>query len=343
MSTNQPSKSNTDDIIVSIRESGIKLFHDQHKEAYIAIDGTSKNVLAIQSKEFKQWVGQYAYNSLARTLNIRAIEKIVTTLSGIALFDGVMIELNVRCVSKNSLIWYDLGSSAVAVGPGTWSVFDDPGIMFRRFQHQKAQVRPIESENVDLLRDYINIEDDNDWLLFVVALIAAFIPGFPHPLLILHGPQGSGKTTPLEMLKEIIDPSLLRGLPPPKNQEEFVHIATKHYFFFYDNLSFMPTWLSDALARACTGDGFSKRALYTNDDDVIYTFQRSIAINGIPQVVTKSDLLDRAIPICLSRISDSQRKPYSDLCVCFFIVILRGRALRSISISIPCACKSGCS
>jgi hypothetical protein len=46
-----------------------------------------------------------------------------------------------------------------------------------------------------------------------------------------------------------------------------------------------------------TGSGFSKRELFTNDDDVIYNFKRCIGINGINLGATKSDLVDRGLII----------------------------------------------
>jgi len=52
----------------------------------------------------------------------------------------------------------------------------------------------------------------------------------------------------------------------------------------------------------------SKRALYTDDEDKIYTFRRCIALNGINVVATREDLLDRSILLELERISPENRK-----------------------------------
>ena len=87
-----------------------------------------------------------------------------------------------------------------------------------------------------------------------------------------------------------------------------VFLQFEENFFFLDNLSSIPNWLSDALARASTGDGFVKRELYSDDDDVIYSFQRSIGLNGINLVVQKPDLLDRSILLPLDRIPKEKRK-----------------------------------
>jgi len=308
MENDQSHKTAVEQIIDASLETGIRLFHDQYKEAYISIDGTGRNILALHSRLCLEWLGHYCYETLGKVMSQDILNKIINTLSGTALFDGEMKELQVRAVKQDSsILWYDLGESVVLVGSNMWSIFEDPPILFKRFQHQKNQVIPVESDNIELIRSYINLKNDDDYLLFLVYLISAFIPGFPHPLLILHGSQGSGKTTPMRVIKELVDPSSLQGLPAPSKPEDFVHVASKHFFLFFDNLSSMPTWLSDTLARASTGDGFSKRALYSNDDDVIYSFQRTIAINGINQVVTRSDLLDRAILLNLERIPDNKR------------------------------------
>jgi hypothetical protein len=70
----------------------------------------------------------------------------------------------------------------------------------------------------------------------------------------------------------------------------------------------MPGWISDALCRATTGSGFSKRALYTDDDDVIYDIQRPVGINSINIAARKPDLLDRSIIIGLESIPDDKRR-----------------------------------
>ena len=307
MENNQPSKNQTDQTVATLLESGIQLFRDQYGEAYISTDGTGKNVFPVRSSLCLDWLGYYYYVASGKVATSDLLTKMANTLSGKARYDGEMRELHIRAVNNDSTIWYDLGESAVLIGRNEWNIFDDPPILFKRFSHQKNQVTPVVSKNINLIHKYINLKNDDDYLLFLVYLIAAFIPGFPHPLLILHGAQGSGKTTPMRVLKELIDPSNIQGLPPPTNPNDFLHVASKHYFLFYDNLSGMPPWLSDALARASTGDGFSTRKLFTDNDDIIYNFQRTIAINGINQVVTRSDLLDRAILLKLERIPDHKR------------------------------------
>ena len=74
-------------------------------------------------------------------------------------------------------------------------------------------------------------------------------------------------------------------------------LAHNYLCLHFDNVSKISESISDILCRAVTGSGFSKRELFTNDDDVIYNFKRCIGINGINLGATKSDLIDRGIII----------------------------------------------
>jgi hypothetical protein len=297
-------------LVEAIEASGAVLFHDQYNEPHIAYDGNGSNVSKVHSNIARLWLVHYGHTQLGKVPSSDAVNRALETLAARAHFDGEQHALEVRSVYNKEGLWYDLGSSAVHVTPKHWEVTEQPPIIFRRFSHQKNQVVPRRGGDLRILLDYINIADEAEKLLFLVYVVAAFIPDYPHPLLILHGIQGAGKTTPMMAMKELIDPSALKeGFSLPTTVSEFAQIANHHYFLFFDNLSTMPEWFSDTLARAVTGGSFSKREHYTNDDDVIYRFQRTIAQNSINQVVYKSDLLDRSILIHLDRISEEKRKP----------------------------------
>jgi hypothetical protein len=324
----------------AIEASGAVLFHDQYNEPHIAYDGNGSNVSKVQSNIAKLWLVHYGHTQLGKVPSTDAVNRALETLAARAHFDGEQYALEVRSVHNEEGLWYDLGGSAVHVTPEQWEVTEQPPIIFRRFLHQKPQVVPRRGGDLRALLKYVNITDEAEQLLFLVYIVAAFTPGYPHPLLILHGIQGAGKTTPMMIMKDLIDPSALKeGFSLPSKESDFAQIANHHFFLFFDNLSTMPEWFSDTLARAVTGGSFSKRQHYTNDDDVIYRFQRTIALNSINQVVYKSDLLDRAILIHLDRISEDKRKPSQlfwaefehdlpDILGAIFDVLVKALALR---------------
>jgi hypothetical protein len=132
------------------------------------------------------------------------------------------------------------------------------------------------------------------------------------PILLVHGEQGSAKTFLMKILRSLLDPSSLTTLAPPDNLREFVQQAAHHRTLYLDNLSNLVDWLSDALCRLCTGEGFSKRELYT-DDDIVYKLRGLGGITGINLVVTKPDLLDRAIILRLEAIPEASRREETEL------------------------------
>lgn len=295
-------------IIDSVLSSGAVLFHDQYKRAYISPHGDGGEVLRLNSEEFSSWIYKSYWEKSKKPLPRDADRQIVQVLTALARFNGSLHHLEIRLARKDDELWYDLADgNAIRITDKTWEVVKKPPILFRRVQ-QSVQVQPERGQVVEHLLNYVNIDDDEEKLLFLVYVVAAFIPGFPHPLLILHGSQGAGKTTPMRVIKELVDPSAIQGTPLPNQVSEFVQLADHHAFLYFDNLSNLPTKMSDALARVSTGDSYSKRRLYSDDDDVIYFIRKTIALNGINQVITKPDLLDRSILIKLERITPQKRR-----------------------------------
>jgi len=80
-----------------------------------------------------------------------------------------------------------------------------------------------------------------------------------------------------------------------------------------DNLSEVCPRLSDALCSLSTGGGFAARKLYTNDEEKIFSAERPLILNGIDEMATSGDLLDRAIIIYLPYIPKSQRRTMAEL------------------------------
>jgi hypothetical protein len=70
----------------------------------------------------------------------------------------------------------------------------------------------------------------------------------------------------------------------------------------------MPDWLSDAFCRVTTDAGFGTRSLYTNAEEELFDGERPVAICGIPDVVRRSDLVDRGIFLTLPQIPEKDRR-----------------------------------
>jgi len=159
-----------------------------------------------------------------------------------------------------------------------------------------------------MLKKYLNFETADDYRLLVGWLLAAYNPEIPCPILIFQGEQGSAKSTNTKVLRSLIDPSGAMINPAPREERSLVIQAQNSRVLCLDNLSGLKKWLSDALCRICTGTGFSTRRLYTNDEQQIFQVQRPIILNGIDDIATRGDLLDRSIVLNLPSISSNKRK-----------------------------------
>ena len=85
-------------------------------------------------------------------------------------------------------------------------------------------------------------------------------------------------------------------------------VGTRHgWMLAMDNLSHLSDWLSDALCRIATGAGYAVRALYADAEEEVFSAARPILLNGIEDLASRGDLIDRSIICYLPTISDDDR------------------------------------
>jgi hypothetical protein len=314
----------TMDIFEIIKISTGRFFFDQFGEVFAEI---KNDTLPVNSRRFKAFVARTYYEDTGK---MAGTEKINSAINLIAAYANEQRYLYNRIAWDEGRVLYNMGdkdNSVVAIGCLGWYFIDNElPLVFRRMNHQKAQVIPERPGNLELLRKYLPLNDKN-WYLLKVLLVSYFIPHVPKPVLCTHGPQGSGKTTICKRLKSLIDPSIVETTSFPKDHEELVQMLSHHYFIVFDNVSYLKESQSDTLCRAVTGEGFSKRMLYTDDEDKIFSFRSTIALNGINAVPQKPDLLDRSILIEVERIPTSQRKTEEEMA---FFEIEKPKILASI-------------
>jgi hypothetical protein len=154
---------------------------------------------------------------------------------------------------------------------------------------------------------FINVTNPHDQLLVLVYIVCAFIPDIPRPVLSANGEQGAAKTTALKIIRSLVDPANPAIVSPPKDVNEMIQLASHNYVLLLDNLTYLQDWQSNAICRFVTADGFSKRSLYTNDEDFLYSFMRVVGLSGINQLATKPDLLDRSLIIKFERPTPDKR------------------------------------
>lgn len=287
------------------------LFHDQYKEPFAVIEvGAHKEVHAIKSKFFKRWFAKLIYDSTGKVPSPTTCAAALRVMEAKACFEGKRIELNNRVAWHNQALYYDLTNDrwqAVKITSKGWIIVEEPPILFRRYNHQQAQVKPEHGGDFNELLHFFNLKRDNDKELLQFYTPTCLIPDIPHPIQTGHGPQGSSKSTAMRVIRKLIDPSVVELISFPKDKAEFIQAVSHHWCCFFDNVRNLPGWLSDALCKVSTGDGFSKRELYSDDDDVLYNFKRCAGLNGINISATAPDLLDRSMLFAFERIEKKDR------------------------------------
>jgi hypothetical protein len=297
-----------------------ELFHMPAGDAYSTIPvGEHRETYPIKAKGFRSWLVRGFFEQYDRPPGAQALQDALGLLEARAQFDGPEREVHVRVAGHKGAIYVDLANErweAVEITTDGWRVVSDPLVRFRRPRGMQALPTPKKGERGrldDLLRRFINFGKEDDLRLVVGWQVQAFRPTGPYPVLILQGEQGSAKTTNERLLKSSMDPSTAPLRTTPRNERDLVIAATNSWVVAFDNISTLQHWCSDALCRLSTGGGFSARELYTDADEVLFDATRPVILNGITDVATRPDLLDRALVITLPPIPEEKRRPEAEL------------------------------
>lgn len=306
----------TDKLVNKIVTGEYDLFLDQFNRPSIINQEEPLVADYLNSKSTYNLLSKFYWEEEGKALRKDVLGTAISTLEGIATFSNDSRQVFNRVARHEDTIYYDLGDNknVVAITEEDWGITQECPISFRRYSHQQVQVTPSKDEaDLKKLLPYLNLKEQHHEILILSYLPVALIPDIPRPLLVLHGPQGAGKTTCLEMLRSLIDPSTIPTLSPARYKDEMIQQADHNYAYFLDNISSIRRDISDMLCRFVTGAAFSKRELYTNDEEYLYQFNRVVGMNGVALATSQPDLLDRSLLIQLDRISASDRKRQIEL------------------------------
>jgi hypothetical protein len=299
--------------------NGAELFHTPAGDAYATIPVADHlETHPIKAKGFRRWLVREFYRNYGRPPGAQALQDALGLLEAQAEFDGAQREVHVRVAGHDGAIYVDLANDsweAVEIKAGSWQVVSSAAtpVRFRRPRGMLPLPVPVRGRTVDELRRFVNVSDDGAWRLLVAWLVQALRPSGPYPVLLLQGEQGSAKSTAERLLRALVDPSTAPLRTTPRNEHDLYIAATSAWVIALDNISNLPPWLSDAFCRLATGGGFSTRTLYENREQELFDATRPVAINGITDVATRPDLIDRALSVSLPPIPENERKPEAEL------------------------------
>lgn len=298
--------------------AGADLFHTPAGDSYATVPvNDHRETHPVKAKGFRRWLVRAYFEQYDRPPGNQALQDALGLLEARAEFDGPQREVYIRTAEHAGSIYVDLANEGWQVAEITaagWRVVAGEGapVRFRRPRGMLALPAPGDGGD-GLLRRFINVSEDEDLRLIVAWLVAALRPTGPYPVLLLQGEQGSAKSTAERLVRALVDPSAAPLRTTPRSEHDLYIAADNAHVVALDNISALQPWLSDALCRLSTGGGFSTRTLYENREEELFDGMKPVILNGITDVATRPDLLDRALVVSLPPIPDEDRRPEAEL------------------------------
>jgi hypothetical protein len=332
------------DLMIRYAKEAAFFFHNSEMEPYatVRLEAGHEETYPLNSRRFTLWLRRVWWEREKQRLNkpesgegesgeggevepelfpSRALVDVVGHFESVALFQGPEEEVSTRVAQAHGMVYVDLGDPAwrvVEISVDGWRVISstEAPVRFVRAKGMLPLPEPVSGTPQDLepLREILNLGDpetevgERNWRLVLAWLVQAFSPTGKYPVLTVLGRQGSAKSTAQKILRNIVDPSSVPLRSAPRDEHNLYIDAISGWVIALDNLSSIPPWLSDALSRLSTGGGFSTRRLYTDQDQILFSALRPIALNGIGDIVSRPDLLDRALIINLPPIPRDKRR-----------------------------------
>lgn len=311
----QEEKKSQADTLLDIAMSEAKVFRNEREEVFAEISTDGKTITyRVRSMNFRAWLNLRHFQKFGRIASSKgALDAAVATLQGLSI-GAKTREVFTRVAYSNGKVYYDLGDETgrvVEIDAEGWAVIDASPVPFFRAKGMMPQVLPQKGGSIELLRDLVNVKDE-DFSLVAMWLASFFQPKGPRPHLGISAEQGTGKTSNTNALRRLVDPNVALTRKEPKDQRDFMIAAKNNAILAFDNLSHLPQWLSDGLCCLATGAGYATRALYSDDEEEIFSLQRPVIFNAITDVANRPDLLDRVILLELPPLNEHNRKQESE-------------------------------
>ena len=212
-----------------------------------------------------------------------------------------------------------LGELYVDLSDPQWRVIEVDGrgfsevspspVRFYRNHGDRSLPFPVSGGDPDLLWNYINLKEENR-ILLEAWLLETYRSNTDYPVLELCGEQGSGKSLSQYFLRELIDPNIVNLRSMPQKTDDLLVPAIHSHVLSFENVSHLSGELQDQMCVMATGGGFSRRTLFTNGEESLFSLKRPIILNGITPLISRPDLLDRSILLELERIQERKSRDH---------------------------------
>jgi len=203
-----------------------ELFHDPAGDPFATFAvGEHRETWPTNSKGFRRWLQGRFYREFGKAAGGQALQDALAVIECKALHDGPECPVHVRVAGDDKSIYLDLCNAewqAIEVTPGGWRIVQSDAVRakFIRRRGMLPLPTPTTGGSVKDLRRFVNLPDNDGWILFVAWMVAAFRPTGPYPVLTVRGEQGSTKSTLCRVARELIDPNAAPLRRPPRDDRD---------------------------------------------------------------------------------------------------------------------------
>ena len=266
-------------------------------------DGAVRKTWPVRSKTFSHWLARTYFETENKIATPSQLKATINQIEAQAQLGGPEREVFHRVGEFGDRLYLDLADekwSAVEIDAAGWRVVQTPPVRFVRTPGMLPLPVPEKGGSIETLRSLVNVGDEQDFVLVVAWLLAALHCNIAKPVIAIRGGAGSAKSTLVEILRGLIDPHDPPYAALPRTDLKLRAAAAEFYLQAYDNISGLTVSMSDALCRFVT-DGSNQ----------------PVIINGISDIITRSDLSDRSVFIDCAPIPDVQRRTQADVMTTF--------------------------
>lgn len=276
--------------------------------AYIDTKG-KKEEMAIESKKFQSIIASYYFTLCNEVVPVGMIKNCIMSFQGAKLIELDEIEQKTRLLkNKNEKVLYvdkaDKHYSYYKITEDGWSVEENGQKLFLRNPNQGEMPTP-NRKNADIEKvfEFCRIPSSMK-KIFIAYMVSCFIPTIKHPCLVLEGEKGTGKSSVSKFLKAIVDPK--KSEEPnanllPRDIQQITYSYKHNYLLAFDNLEKLNKSQSDFLCSVVTGVDSEKRKLFTDDEICSINLCQPVILNGLQDIVTQDDLINRSIIMTLEK------------------------------------------
>lgn len=319
-----PAPTNSARLLELFFDTEPELWHTPQAEPHVTVihDSHQEN-LSVHGQGFRRYLRLLWHNNTGGVVSHEAVTEVVALVAAKAEFEGKEHATFVRVAEtgngENTRLYLDLGTDtweAVEILAGAWHVIPSYAVPVKFLR--SGTTLPIPTPESGTLHDIaaaIGVGDlaGEAFQHTVAWLLQALRPHGPHPVAVVSGPQGAGKSTISQNICRLLDPNAVQLRSVPRDERDLFISAQHTWIQAADNVSKLSAPLSDAICRLSTGGGYATRRLFSDSDETVLSAQRPVLLNGIANFVERQDLTDRAISVPLSRPSGEEYKTKSTM------------------------------